>query len=511
MHNPETEHRIAVDIFQSKGTEKQEQLVCLFFDLETVLSQKDLYITERIPGSPDGGSVTLRVEHCANNPPASLRFQIRGYSLPNPRTFLDRPNCCFEIRRKHHGKSQDMWCLVYRSAIEKSTVHPTWELDDLDLGVLCNFDMERYLQIRVLDIDNHGNRHVLGWCETSVQNFMNAKSLTHNCVTEKALQLTSGKGAKSGQIMVLQAEIVTPSEDVVMASSYGNGVLDSSQQSMASSSVTSSDPPIAQAVVTDVVVAQPVQVMAAPPPPATVPRGPSVAAPRSGDLFHGYVNNGRCNIDICVAIDFTNANGDFKKPGTPHHRGTGLWNDYEWIMLVVAEMISPFSHTQDYPIWGLGAVYGTKTYPIFQCGPTATAKGIQGLLRAYAATFETGLVFGEKRSFDDVLKAAAHHAKKRLDAVQENNQLSYSVLLVLTPGNDADILAVKDKIVSIAAAPLSIVFVRIHTPGISQPSFDDEKLQVYLTNKQCRCLTSCVDSQLLAANRDDVQLKQLLL
>lgn len=85
------------------------------------------------------------------------------------------------------------------------------------------------------------------------------------------------------------------------------------------------------------------------------------------------------------------------------------------------------------------------------------------------------------------------------------------MLLVLTPGGESDVLAAKDTIVSVEGAPLSILFVRV--PAVGQPTrFDDQKLPVYLSNRNCRRpFTVCYDSRDAVSSRNKSPLKEMVL
>lgn len=62
------------------------------------------------------------------------------------------------------------------------------------------------------------------------------------------------------------------------------------------------------------------------------------------------------------------------------------------------------------------------------------------------------------------------------DAAQRNNGLAYTVLLILTVGTERDIIAAKEQVQTVSAAPLSIVFVRIdngmHTSPLKVTEID---------------------------------------
>jgi hypothetical protein len=100
--------------------------------------------------------------------------------------------------------------------------------------------------------------------------------------------------------------------------------------------------------------------------------------------------------------------------GTPHYRSEENLNDYEWCMAVAAESISKHNSSQQYPMWGFGAMFGNVPYHIFQCGPTPRSIGTRGLLNSYKVALQTGLEFGHESKYDNVIQAAAHYSKKQL-------------------------------------------------------------------------------------------------
>lgn len=488
--------------------EDAEQITSLSFDIETVLSRKDMVIQEPIPGGGRGAVVTIRAE--AQQPSSlsspSLRFQLRGYQFPDIRRgMMEKPDYHFEIRRKHFGRTQETWVVVYRSAADEGNLNPTWETDDISLSELCQDNLDGQVQIKVWDVDKVGYWSALGMVETSVRSMMEAQCRFGNLTRENGFPLTRDGKAKRGEIVVVRADVVQPSEDLAVATPVpADATTITTASTFMSSSMTSSTamsrgppPLVADASVLPASTLTPI------PPPTTPTARSTEDRLRS---FIGLTRNGRCNVDLCVAIDFTDANGDFRQPSSSHFRTSSQWNNYEWLMSAVGKSISEYSHTQEYPIWGFGGDYNGQTYQLFQCGSKKKASGIQGLLEAYALTFQTGLKLGSRRRFQKVIEAAAHHAN-----TQSNSELSYTVLLVLTPGSDSDVLAAKESIVNVEGAPLSVVFVRVPAPG--QPLlFDDEKLQVYLSNRNCqRPFTTCFDGKAAVKDRDEGKIKQMIL
>lgn len=505
-HQMGTDHRVAVDIFHTNSMEKKhhqeevgehhinfrgkgvhygtpvpadsEQLCGMLVDIGAVLKTPNMTLKLDIPGTADGRLI-VKLEACRPNCDdfTFFQFHLRGFSFLNPRrTLIDRAEFFFEIHRKHFND----WILVYRSDVEKGGLSPFWKAESMSLTTFANHDLSRDLRIRVLDLDSKkGDRKLLGEFFTTPHGLLGAVTNNGNCDTSRAFPLIrSDTKKKVGQMVVVVAKVVTSGEAV------------------------------------GAIIAQPMSELEIMTPPVTPTADCAISVLTTPTAFRVTSNfediMARGSLELCVAIDFTTTNGDPTQPSTPHYRSPNTLNDYQWIMSVVEETARDFSVTEEYPIWGFGGNHNGQEQPIFLCGHAPKVKGITGMLSAYQDTFGTEIKFGSRRSFDTVIAAAAQHARKSLSTAEQQDHFSYTVLLVLTVGEDKDILAAKDKIVAASKAPISILFVRVPTPG-RQLSFDPLKLEVYLGNRGCRDFCMCVDAKDLAKNRDQRKLSEVML
>lgn len=419
------------------------------------------------------GKVIIHVEPSKEHDGCSFRFHIRGYSFPTTRrNFLDRPDFFYEIFRKF----QDSWRLVYRSEEEKASLSPMWSEDQITLEALCNNDLNRELLIQIVDIEGN-NIKELGSFQTTVHGLMGAVSTNGNCDTMKSFPVMNGD-RKMGCVIVLMATVITSGRFADESSCGSHSLV------------------VEPSGAFEILPAIAVEIL---PPPNAVGR----SVPR----FQDYAR--KCSIDWCLAIDFTESNGDFLSPSSAHYRTNGRLNDYEWTMSVVGETLRDLNPSQQYPIWGFGGRFQGKTHPIFQCGRTPKANGVSGLLQAYSSTFQTGMTLGNPRKLDNVLLAAAHHAKKQLDAattatVAPRGSLSYTLLTILLVGSESDVLAVKEKILAIRDAPLSIMVINMPRGG----PLDDRKLNIYLSSGRSNC--TLIDG-IVVSRRDAKTLSDLVL
>ena len=513
---PKTDQRVAVDIFHTNDTKKlefkshekhdrryqgdehrglplpkgAEPVTSMIFSMAQVLYETpDWTMAQKIPGT-SSGKIILHVEMCKDqhhDDDSTFFFQLRGFSFPSTRrNFLDRPDLYYEIFRQF----QDSWRLVYRSSVEKGSLSPLWPEDHVSVERLCNHDLNRELLIRVIDMDGILHKE-LGSFQTTVHGIMGAVSTDGNCDTTKSFAVTHGD-KKMGCMIVLKASVIMP-----------GAFVDDAACRMEPTTPTA----IAELIVDprQIVPAAAVEIL---PPPTIVTRGGFSPVP----TFHDYAR--RCPIDWCLAIDFTDANGDLRLSDSAHYRTPGgRLNDYEWTMSVLGETLRDLNPVHEYPVWGFGGSFHGRTHPIFQCGTAPQARGVPGLLQAYATTFSTGMTLGTPCSLDQVLQAAAHYAQKQLEhaRIQRGGALSYTILTILMVGSESDVLAVKEKILALRGAPLSILIINMPRGG----RLDDTKLRLYLESNRCgghfsNC-TLLADGAGAISQRDAKTLSRMLL
>jgi Copine len=176
------------------------------------------------------------------------------------------------------------------------------------------------------------------------------------------------------------------------------------------------------------------------------------------ERFSKYIANG-CQIDFCVAIDFTSSNGNPARIDSNHHHDGHSLNDYEETITVIGAALSKYNECNDYTVWGFGAKFGGVVRHIFQCGPTATVKGVDGILSAYQSVFESDLIMSGPTVFTQVLQAAASKAKRNHDMIRQNPR--YTVLLVITDGIMDNFDETVERLNLYSSMPLSVIFVGV--------------------------------------------------
>ena len=212
------------------------------------------------------------------------------------------------------------WNIVHRSDKIKNTLNPKWEEEAIDLSVLCGGNLERPLRLSVYDFESSGDHIIMGAIETTVSELLKAKS-------SAGLKLRQG-GEETGTLAVLVASV------------SGTESLEGQMAALKVSSPEPSAPPAEET-----------------PPPA--PSAPELAPipftppPPLPPTFLDYINGG-CEMQLCVAIDFTGSNGDPRKPGTLHYLSPdgSTMNDYEKAICSIGGILADYDTDKKFPVWG---------------------------------------------------------------------------------------------------------------------------------------------------------------
>lgn len=159
----------------------------------------------------------------------------------------------------------------------KDNLSPAWGDATVELSTMCEGDFDKPIQVVVYDYEGSGKHIIMGQFETSVNGLIHAATGGSEDMG-KAITLKY-KGKETGKIIVLKAEVA--------------GVEDVTQK-MDIASIDSRVAPTPSA-------------------PVYAPAVPVAAAaafvPSTGQpTFVDYISGG-CELQVCVAIDFTGSNG----------------------------------------------------------------------------------------------------------------------------------------------------------------------------------------------------------
>lgn len=391
----------------------------------------------RVKRLRSGGCIFCRLEpvHGQLNLGKSAYLQLQAFNLIIPgKVFAPRKlNTVYEIA-KHESLG---WVVVHRSAPVMGSADPVYDAANINLEDLCESDFDRNLRISIYAVkSNLAKRGLIGITETTLRNL-----LTHSdhafdgvntvsededrevkvCSNQLILQRSSKKLKEVGRIRVCKA-VIRFDDDLPVSVS------------------TSEHAPVIEIV--DLAYLAPLAL-------------PRVTPLRS---FSSYIEKG-CQIDFCVAIDFTSSNGDPAKEGSYHYLGVNSLNDYEETITAIGQSLGRYSDNEEYAVWGFGAKFGGVVRHIFQCGPTATVTGVEGILAAYKSVFQSDLIMSGPTVFLQILQASAARAKHNHDALQKKPK--YTVLLVITDGIMDNFEETRQRLDVYSEMPLSVVFVGV--------------------------------------------------
>lgn len=163
----------------------------------------------------------------------------------------------FELSRRIDSAGGASWDNVFRSTVVKDDLSPQWQESTIELSLLCGGDLDTPVLLTVYDHESDGKHKAMGKVETSVNGLVSAGS------NHSKLTLVGGrKGKEAGTISVQKA-------DAAGVESITEGV-----QKLA----------------------------------VYTPSLPGAMNAVGQPSFVDYVSGG-CNLNVCVAIDFTGSNG----------------------------------------------------------------------------------------------------------------------------------------------------------------------------------------------------------
>jgi len=401
------------------------------FSIGSVLGAKGHTKARKIKG---GGTVIIRAEKAEDV--GSLRLKMSGVNLTNFDGYFNVSDPFYQFTKKEEGFRGTEWNVVHRSGFIKDDLNPNWPIDNIDLHVLCGGDLDKVFKLDVYDHNSSGEHELIGGIETSVNRLMNAMG-------SNGFDLMK-KGKKEGRLKIHIAEVV-----------QGGNAGTSKKFDVAAPPMENSSPS-----------APPMEEM------ANVSIAPTTPRP----TFTDYISGG-CEINLCVAIDFTGSNGDPRDLGTLHcMRGEGQFkNDYEKAISSIGSALADFDHDKKFPVYGFGAKYNGVTKHCFQCGKTPEVDGVDGIIQAYRQTFSSGIVMSGPTVVTEVLQTAATFAISSQEAAMAEGKQKYTTLLILTDGAVSDVAATVRCINEIKNAPLSIVIVGIGSADFSDMQFLDDQ------------------------------------
>eukprot|EP00540_Astrosyne_radiata_P020188 CAMPEP_0116857246 /NCGR_PEP_ID=MMETSP0418-20121206/20429_1 /TAXON_ID=1158023 /ORGANISM="Astrosyne radiata, Strain 13vi08-1A" /LENGTH=579 /DNA_ID=CAMNT_0004490873 /DNA_START=62 /DNA_END=1801 /DNA_ORIENTATION=- len=357
-----------------------------------------------------------------------LKLNMKASHLKNTEGFFSKSDPFYELSSQWNSGGGLTWDAVHRSEVIRNNLNPDWKTNTIELSSLCQGDFDKPILIKIFDHEKSGNHVLMGEVESTV-----------NQLQSRPTYKLKVKGHETGTLVVTHAST--------------EGVEQVTEQ-LESTNISSEE---------DVAVG-------GGEPYASSPQVP----PRGSATFVDYVSGG-CELNVCVAIDFTGSNGDPRKPGTLHHFSHGgEKNDYEKAITSILNILSSYDSDQKYPVYGFGAKYDGIVRHCFQCGSEPEVQGVDGVMDAYHQVFRSGLIMSAPTVFTEVIQTAAAKAASAQEAANAQGQQAYTILLIISDGAVSDVNATAQVLAECSQAPLSIVIVGVGQADFSSMQFLDD-------------------------------------
>jgi len=404
-------------------------------DMTSALELKDgngrfagsLVVTDAFVNGDDPGSST-RID--------GLRLQMSARGLKNVDKGvlgMGKSDPFYVISSRHGNK----WGKVMASEHISNNLNPRWNSSRVRLDKLCNHNREAPIQIEVFDYEKDGRHKLIGRAETSVQVLLILAGATNRLNDEsRGIDLVGVTGKVNGKLMIDDAEI-----------SVGGVSLNAGMEDIERSLRN----------------LMPGEKKSIPSNQATRSRRPS---------FVEYISGG-CQVNLCVAIDFSSANGNPRDEGTLHYvHSDGSYNDYETAIASVGSIIAKYDSDNEFPVWGFSARHNGEMQNCFQVGEEAI--GLKGVIRSYRSVFNTDLAMSGPTVIHEVIKVAASQAKTAQKIAEKEEGQAYTILLILTCGHIHEMEETKKALIAASLSPLSVVIVGIGDAEFRAMQFLDD-------------------------------------
>ena len=189
--------------------------------------------------------------------------------------------------------------------------------------------------------------------------------------------------------------------------------------------------------------------------------------------FVDYLYSG-IEIGLSVAIDFTNSNGCPKDERSLHYIQSNKLNQYERAIISCGNILAYYDYDQLFPCFGFGAKVNNRPRSLFNLNfqSDPNVKFVEGIIEAYHHAIKVVTLYGPTY-FAPIIKEMNKIIKN------EDNNLKYHILLILTDGKIDDIDNTIDELVEGSFLPLSIIIIGLGNADFTNMVFldhDNDKL-----------------------------------
>ncbi|KAF9414817.1 hypothetical protein BGZ94_000278 [Podila epigama] len=163
-------------------------------------------------------------------------------------------------------------------------------------------------------------------------------------------------------------------------------------------------------------------------------------------------------LGLCVAIDFTQSNGDPHHPQSLHFKSPTGENEYTRAIRSVGNILQCYDTDKKFPVYGFGGKVGgvvSHAFPLNGNPSNPEVHGVDGILASYWHALTFAELWGPT-NFSPVIEQASNIARQT-----SNGGNGYTVLLILTDGAITDMEETIKSIRKATKTPLSILIVGV--------------------------------------------------
>lgn len=450
--------KIIVTIYDDRGKNKDASvsLGSVIYEIGDLLGSRGNCSAKRLPKRGTTIFATIRPYNMAtssqNN--GTIRLKLKANELKSTEGFMRKSDPFYEISRQARSTNNLTWDNIYRSNVVHDNLDPTWDVAVIELYRFMIIDSENDtgnsnsslddimnapIRIDIYDYEAKGNHVLMGYHETTLSLLKDAKTSATTLKLKKKNDIT-------GNLIVLQADVETSTTTTTSSIETGlNAIQIKDNKEEMNKGVTST----------------------------------SKYNINNPPTFVDYITGG-CQLNVVVAVDFTGSNGNPTIPGTLHYYDPNgiIKNDYVKAISSIIEILSKYDYDQNYPTYGFGAKYDGIVNHCFALNNhtdinNANCHGLNGILDSYKNVFKTGFIMSSPTVFTDIFEKAAYIAKEN----NKKQELTYTILLIVTDGAVSDINTTKQCIETISKdhnCPLSIVIVGVGNADFTSMQFLDD-------------------------------------
>lgn len=284
---------VQVDIYDNNSAKKgiMKSMGSTKFEIGCILGQKHNRSAKRLRS---GGVIYAIIDRVSPPSTQILKCNISA-------SMKTRENSYYEIHRRDMFATGALWTPIYRSEIVKMGSKPRWNEFSLPISEFGQMD-DNPLRILIWGHSRTLRHKLLGERESTLKGLLaaSASNITLN-LTKNSEEIVE----KSWIVVSARIEGEVPEKDTTFRSS---------ERAKHTNMPESSSTPI---------------IPISPPKPT----------------FVDYITGG-CELDLCVAIDFTSSNGDPRVAGSPHDITSNALNEYEKAIVAIGGIVSKYDTNQ---------------------------------------------------------------------------------------------------------------------------------------------------------------------